>query len=331
MTRAGWVLCGLLLLAIAVLAVAPFVGMHATPLSALWQRDTTASRILWDLRLPRVLTALVVGATLAAGGVAFQAMFRNPLATPFTLGIASGASLGAALSIVLGWTFALGWISSGSVFAFAGATATVVVVYGLTRIRAGFSTATLLLAGVALNFFFSSAIVILQYTADPSRTFRIFRWMLGGLENITSFTPLWSILLPVLPGLVLLAVLVRELNLLTTGEEMAAARGVEVDRTKVLLFGGVSLMVAAVVAVCGPIGFVGLITPHICRLAVGSDHRRLLPAAILLGGTFLVVCDTVARTVLAPTELPVGVITALLGGPFFLGLLLSRGGEHTTP
>ncbi|GAB6167367.1 iron ABC transporter permease [Thermostilla marina] len=327
MRRADWILLVSVPTAVAVLAGAPLVGMHDVPLHALWHDDGTASRILWELRIPRVWTGFVVGAVLAAGGVAFQAMFRNPLATPFTLGIAGGASLGAAVAIFAGWSFTLGWLSGGAACAFLGAVATIVLVYGLTRIRAGFSTATLLLAGVALNFFYSSAVIVLQYLADPSRTYRMFRWMLGGLEGVVGFTDLKSVLVLAVPCLLCLAVLPRELNLLITGEELAAARGVAVDRIKIVVFTAVSLMVAAVVAVCGPIGFVGLIVPHVCRLLLGPDHRRLLPGAMIAGGTFLVICDTVARTVVAPTELPVGVITAMLGGPFFLLLLLTRGGE----
>ena len=150
------------------------------------------------------------------------------------------------------------------------------------------------------------------------------RWVMGGLENVVSFADLLSLCPFVVAGCIIVLYLSRELNLITTGEELAASRGVEVHRTQVLLFLATSLMVGAVVALCGPIGFVGLMAPHICRLLIGPDHRYLMPATLLFGGAFLVLCDTLARTIMAPTELPVGIITALLGGPFFLWLLLRK-------
>jgi len=315
--------------AVGVLALAPFWGMEHVPLAALWggTDDYTKIDILWKIRLPRVAMAFLAGAALATSGMAFQAMFRNPLATPFTLGVSSGASLGAAVSIHLGLAFSLFGFSSVAWFAFAGALGTVVLVYGLTRARRGFSTATMLLAGVAVSFFFSSLILFLQYLSDFTRTFRMLRWVMGGMDNVVGFDDVLGVLPFVVAGILILVYLTHELNLITTGEDLAAARGVDVDRTKMLLFFAASLMVGAVVAVCGPIGFVGLMAPHICRLLIGADHRYLTPATLLFGGAFLVLCDTLARTVLAPTELPVGIITALLGGPFFLWLLLGRSSE----
>jgi iron complex transport system permease protein len=321
------ILSVLALLALAVLAAAPFYGIEHVPVNALWggTDDSTKLDILWRIRLPRVAMALLAGTALAASGMAFQAMFRNPLATPFTLGVSSGASLGAALAAIFDrLAFVVLGISSQSIFALAGAVLTILLVYGLTRTKRGFSTATMLLAGVAINFFFSSLILFLQYQSDPTRTFRILRWMMGGLENVVSFREVLGVLPFVVSGCLILFAMTHELNLLTTGEELAASRGVEVDRTKKLLFFAASLMVGGVVAVCGPIGFVGLMVPHMCRLLVGPDHRWLAPATLVFGGAFLVLCDTVARTILAPAELPVGIITALLGGPFFLWLLLGR-------
>ena len=316
----------LLLFAVTVLAAAPFVGMVEVPFSALWGGgdDVTKVDILWKIRIPRVCLAFLAGAALATSGMAFQAMFRNPLATPFTLGVASGASLGASLAIHLGLTFSLIGFSSVSWFAMAGALVAILIVYGLSRARQGFSTATMLLAGVAVSFFFSSLIVVLQYVSDPGSTFRMLRWVMGGLGNVVDFDDLLGVLPFVASGLLIVFYLTHELNLITTGEELATARGVEVNRTKRGLFFAASLMVGGVVAVCGPIGFVGLMAPHICRLMIGPDHRYLTPATLLFGGAFLAVCDTVARTVIAPTELPVGILTALLGGPFFLWLLLGR-------
>jgi iron complex transport system permease protein len=326
--REPLVLILLVALVFGVLAVAPFIGMQEIPVRTLWQpADEMSSRILWQIRLPRVGMAFLAGAALAASGLAFQAMFRNPLATPFTLGVASGASLGASVYIHLGLSFSLLGIAGGSWFAFAGALSAILMVYGLTRARHGVSTAGMLLAGVAVSFFFSSLILFLQYLSDFTRTYRMLRWVMGGLDNVVGSDEVLSALPIVAVGAMVVLYLTHELNLITTGEELAIARGVDVNRTKLIVFFTASLMVGGVVAVCGPIGFVGLMGPHICRLLIGPDHRYLTPATLLFGGAFLVICDTVARTALAPTELPVGILTALLGGPFFLWLLLSRSEE----
>jgi iron complex transport system permease protein len=318
----------MLLLAVAALLVAPLCGMIDVPLAALWGGvdDPGKIDILWKLRIPRVLMAFLAGSALATSGMAFQAMFRNPLATPFTLGVSSGGALGAALAIHFGLTFSHLGFSAVSLCAFAGAMAVIGLVYGLTRLRSGFSTTTMLLAGVAISFFCSSLILFLQYLSDQTRTFRMLRWVMGGMQDVVSFGDLLSLCPFVVAGCLIVLYLSRELNLITTGEELAASRGVEVDRVKRTIFFAASLMVGGIVAVCGPIGFVGLMAPHICRLVIGPDHRWLAPATLLFGGAFLVVCDTVARTVLAPAELPVGIITSLLGGPFFLWLLL-RGSD----
>jgi len=327
--RRTWILAGLLAAAVVVLVVAPFVGMTHIPLSALWGEsdDPVLVVVLWKLRMPRVVMGFVAGAGLATAGMAFQAMFRNPLATPFTLGVASGASLGSALAIHLGLTAC--WLGGSAVTlcAFAGAVLTIVLVYGLTRSRQGFSTGTMLLAGVALSFSFSSLILFLQYLSDFTQTYRILRWVMGGLDRVVSFADVLGVLPFVVAGSLVVLYLTHELNLITTGEQLAASRGVEVERTKMILFLAASLMVGAVVAACGPIGFVGLMAPHICRLVIGPDHRYLAPATWLFGGLFLVACDAVARTVMfflldTPAELPVGILTSLLGGPFFLCLLL---------
>jgi len=326
-----WVMGCLLLGTAAVAAAAPFAGRDWLPLSALWQHglDPTAAQILWWMRLPRVCLAFLAGAGLAASGMAFQAMFRNPLATPFTLGTASGASLGAALCIHAGWNVSLIGLPGVCLFAFGGALATMLIVYGLSRLRRGFSTATMLLAGVALSFFCSSLILFLQYRSDLSRSYRMIRWVMGGLEGVVDFRGEVLVVFPfVTSGCLVLFYLTHELNLISTGEDLAAARGVELGRTKTALFFTASLMVGVVVAFCGPIGFVGLMAPHICRLLIGADHRWLLPATVLFGGAFLVVCDTLARSLLPTAELPVGILTAMLGGPFFLWLLLRRSGAE---
>jgi iron complex transport system permease protein len=260
--------------------------------------------------------------------MAFQALFRNALATPFTLGVSSGASLGAALYVFSGVSWSLAGVSGHSVAAMAGAAAAIAIVYALTRGSRGFSTAALLLAGVAVSFLFTSLITALQYMGDVAAAVRSGRWMMGGLE-VVGFGVVRQLLPLALTGLAMVVALRRELDLLLIGEEVAAARGVPVARLKKALFLAVSLMVGGVVAACGPIGFVGLIVPHVGRLLVGPAHVRLAPFCILAGGAFLVLCDTVGRTVAAPIEIPVGIVTALLGGPFFLGLLVRGHADRT--
>lgn len=322
-TRQIGILSFLLILSVAVLTLMPLVGMKLTPLQAVLDPagSGTEGRIFWMIRVPRVLAAWIAGAALAAAGMAFQALFRNSLATPFTLGVASGAALGAALSIRFGVAVSFAGLSGTPVSAFIGASVSILLVYGISRVRRGMNTATMLLAGVAVSFFFSSLNLFTQYISDFTHTFRIIRWLMGGVQ-VVGYRSVLEMLPLVLVGVLITLWLTRELDILTTGEEMAAGRGVDVARTRNFLFFAVSLMVGGVVAVCGPIGFVGLMVPHICRLLVGPGHRFLAPACILAGGSFLALCDTFARTVIAPAEIPVGVITALLGGPFFLVLLI---------
>jgi iron complex transport system permease protein len=326
--RGKLVLIVLSVTASAVLAICPFVGIKDVPLSALLgdgEDGAGARQVFWQIRVPRVLMGFAAGAGLAVCGMAFQAMFQNALATPFTLGVAGGASLGAAVYVHLGIPIALGGISGVSLFAFGGALAAISLVYGLTRLRRGFSTVSMLLAGVAVNLFFSSLVMFIQYLSDFTATFQITRWLMGGL-HVMGYRDLLGMLPFVGVGVGVLTVLTRELNLLTLGEELAASRGVNVHRVKLALFVVTSLCVGGVVAACGPIGFVGLVAPHLCRLLIGGNHRWLLPATCLFGGLFLTLCDTAARVLIAPAEIPVGIIMSLLGGPFFIWLLVRSGG-----
>ncbi|MCD6353539.1 MAG: iron ABC transporter permease, partial [Proteobacteria bacterium] len=261
-------------------------------------------------------------------GMTFQAMFRNPLATPFTLGVSSGAALGASLYIRFGLPFTLLGISGTSISAFSGAILAIFLVYGLTKAKKGFSTATMLLAGVAISFSFSSIILFTQYMSGLTQSFRILRWLMGGLE-VVGFDSVWNIFPFVISGSAIVLYLTHELNLMTTGDDIAISRGVNVKLVRKVLFFATSLMVGGVVAICGPIGFVGMMAPHICRLLIGWDHRYLTPASLLFGGMFLTLCDILSRTVIAPAEIPVGVITALVGGPFFLWLLLGGSSEKS--
>src|SRR5688572_26290472 len=286
--------------------------------------DNSDAQILFIARLPRTLAGALVGSTLAAAGVVFQGLLRNPLATPFTLGVSAGAALGAMLAIT--FAPALTWlgISLAPAASFAGSLLAVAVVYLLASARhRGLSTNTLLLAGVTMNAFFSALILFVQYFADFADTFRIMRWLMGDLD-VSSYTPLLSTLPLVIVSFGAFAWLARPLNLLSLGSDAAESRGLDVTRAQRVAFVSASLATGAAVSVGGPVGFIGIIVPHLVRLMVGADHRVVLPASALFGAAFLVACDAVSRTIMAPLELPVGIITALIGGPFFLWLLVRK-------
>lgn len=286
--------------------------------------DNIDAQIFFIARLPRVVAAVLVGSSLAAAGVVFQALLRNPLATPFTLGVSAGAALGAMLAMSFRLHISVLGVSAVTAASFAGSLTAVGIVYALARARQrGFSTNVLLLAGVTLNSFFSALILLVQYLADASEALRAVRWLMGDLD-VSSYGPVLAALpLLVLSGLVF-AWLPRALNLLSLDTDAAASRGVNVVRVQQLSFFSASLATGAAVSLGGPIGFIGIIVPHLVRLIVGSDHRIVLPASALFGAAFLVVCDLLARTVMAPVELPVGIVTAVIGGPFFLWLLIRQ-------
>jgi len=274
--------------------------------------------------MPRVLAGAVVGATLASAGVVMQALLHNPLATPFTLGVSAGAALGAILAITFGGAVSAGMLSAVPIASLVGALVASAIVYALaTRPGRAMSMSVLLLAGVTLNSFFSALILFVQYMSDFTQTYRTVRWLMGDLD-IGSFGPIVASLPLVAVAFGLFALLQRSLNLLSVGADNASTRGVDVARTQRLAFLSASLATSAAVSLAGPIGFVGIVVPHLVRLMVGVDHRIVLPAAALFGATFLVACDLVARTVLAPVEVPVGVVTAMVGGPFFLWLLVRK-------
>jgi len=319
---------GLVLLlvgAVVVLLAAPLFGPISLPLAAVLDPlgSDPSSRIFWQIRVPRVVAAFLGGAGLAVGGAVFQAVFRNPLATPYILGVAAGASFGVAVVARIGVGVVFLGLGLQSWSALGGALLAIAVVWLVTKLRPAAATSTLLLAGVSLNFFFSSLILFLQYTASFADAYRVLRWLMGGLGGVdvsmvVQMTPF------VVLGMLVIFAFGRELDLLATGSELAASRGVAVARTRTTLFVATSVMVGGVVAACGPIGFIGMMSPHICRLLLGPGHRLLLPASAVFGGAFLVLCDVAARTIVAPAELPVGVITAFLGAPFFLWLLLRK-------
>ena len=286
--------------------------------------DRGERAIFFQLRLPRVLAAAVIGAGLGVAGAAFQALLRNPLAEPYTLGVASGASLAAVIAIRFGLATTLG-ASAVSIAALLGSLATVALVYRLARVNGRLPPATLLLAGITIAMFCSAASMLLQYTADFTEVYRIVRWMMGGLDAVR-YTTLVRASIAIALGVAAILYLAPDLNALAAGEDAAASVGVDTRRTVAVGLGAASLIVGAAIAVAGPIGFVGLIVPHALRAVVGPDHRLLIPASALGGAGLLCMCDTFAHLALAPAEIPVGVVTAVLGGPFFLYLLVRHKG-----
>ncbi|MGH7343083.1 MAG: FecCD family ABC transporter permease, partial [Candidatus Rokuibacteriota bacterium] len=282
-----------------------------------------ASTILFQIRLPRVFLGVLVGASLAVVGAALQALFRNPLADPFTLGVSGGGALGASVAIALGAGASIAGVPLVFIAAFLGAGAAVFVVYRLASSGTIVLPGALLLAGVVLNLIAAAGVLVIQYLADYTRALQILRWMIGSLD-VVGFGLVWRVALFVLPGVVMLLLSARDLHLLAVDEETAASLGVDVRRVERIVYAASSMVVGATVAVAGPIGFVGLIVPHAVRVLFGEDLRLVLPCSFLLGASFLVLADTVARTLLGGGELPVGAVTALAGGPTFLWLLRTR-------
>ena len=309
--------------------VAPLAGSTTISLARAFDRslpfaDNVDAQILFIARLPRVLAAALVGASLAAAGVTFQALLRNPLAAPETLGVSMGASVGAMIAITAMPPRLVGGMSTVPLAAFAGSVAALGVVYLLSIARSrGMSTTVLLLGGVVLTTFLGAVISFVQYLSDYTQTARMVRWLMGSLD-VGSYEPIGLALIPMAIAAGGYATLPRTLDLLSLGAESAASRGVDVVRSERIALVSASLSTGAAVSLAGPIGFIGIVVPHMVRLLVGADHRVVLPGAALFGASFLIGCDVIARRAFAPLELPVGIVTAIIGGPFFLWLILRR-------
>jgi iron complex transport system permease protein len=309
--------------------LAPLAGSTSIALARVFDRsipfaDNTDAQVFFIARLPRVLAAALVGAGLSLSGVVFQALLRNPLAAPDTLGISAGASLGAMLVLTAQADFTLLGISIVPLATFAGAMGSLAIVLLLSIAKGRGATSTvLLLAGIAIAALLSAAGRFIQYFADMTGTFRTVQWLMGSLD-VGSYPPILTSLVPFGLACLGFVTLPRVLDLLSLGEEAAEARGVDVVRSERVALVSASLSTGAAVSLGGPILFVGIIVPHIVRRIVGADHRLVLPASALFGATFLIVCDLIARTIVAPVEMPVGIITAIIGGPFFLWLLFRR-------
>lgn len=308
------------LLAAAALGV--WAGSRTIDFGAL-RSDPLARTLFFRLRLPRVAMAALIGSSLAVAGAALQALFRNPLAEPATLGVSGGGAVGASVAIALGWGSQISGVPLVFVAGFCGAMIAVLLVHRIARSGALLLPGALLLAGVVVNLIASAAVLAIQYTTDSSRALEILRWIIGSLEVI-GFGTVWRMLVVLAPCWIALLVLSRELHLLAMGEDTAGALGVHVERTETVVHLICSVLVGVTVAVGGAIGFVGLIVPHAVRMLFGEDLRIVLPGSLLAGAAFLIAADLVARTAFAPVELPVGAVTALIGGPFFLWLLHRR-------
>jgi iron complex transport system permease protein len=302
--------------------VSIFVGTYdVSPIKAIFSGDELAQTIYFKIRIPRILMASVAGGTLAIAGAGLQALFRNPLASPFTLGISGAASLGALLAIRIGLASGILGFSAVSIFSFVFSIFTILFVYSISRLRGVVATGRLLLAGVVVNFFYSAVILFLQFFSDLTQPLQTMRWIMGSLD-IVGFDTVWKSLLFVIPGCLILISMTKDMNLFSLGDDVASSLGVNVNMMEKKIYFATSLAASAVISVTGPIGFVGLIIPHVLRMILGVDNRIILPTSFVLGASFLTATDTISRTILSPIEVPVGIITASCGGVFFLWLLM---------
>jgi len=308
--RIGAVLIGALLLA---LVSAALFGAERLSLFDLSEQQRS---ILFDIRLPRILLGACVGASLAVAGAGLQSLLRNPLAEPYLLGVSNGAALGTLLAFVFFQSFEF----LRPVMAFAGAGLATIIVYRMAKSRAGMSVERLVLSGVIVTTFLSSVIVMLTTLLDAAKLRSFTFWLLGDLSQ-ASLNGVYLSMAAVIVGAVIMTSQARALNLMMIGERDAFDFGVEVGRVRLLVFGAASLVVGAAVAASGSVGYVGLIVPHLVRLSVGSDNRLVVPFSAIAGAIFVVFADTIARTAIAPRELPVGAVTALIGAPMFIYLL----------
>jgi iron complex transport system permease protein len=309
-------------IALSALVVCPLVGGSGLDYEKLLRRERPDWNIFVQLRLPRALLALLTGGSLAVSGALFQALLRDALATPSNLGVSAAASLGAVIAISSNTDreqpFPLVWL-----FALAGAGSVMLLVGLLARTHRRFSSFTLLLTGIAINGICLAAVLLLNSLAGITKSFQITHWLMGGIDAV-EYSVLGVLTLVAVPVCVWILLRARAWNVLSYGDAWADGRGVDTRTLSVRGFMAGAVLTGTMTAVTGPIAFVGLIVPHLVRRLLGADHRVLLPASLFGGGAFLVVCDTVSRSVLAPIEIPVGVTTALLGGPFFVWLLWRR-------
>ena len=311
---------------VGVVGVCCLVGTESVSLQAVFSPQAAGKsnpdyEIFVKIRLARAVLALIVGAALACSGAVFQGLLRNPLADPYILGISSGAGLGAMMAVILGIQWTLWGRSPMAVFAFVGAVGTVGLVWSIGRVAGKYHVTGLLLAGVVVNAFFSALIMFLTSIANSSQIQTTLFWLMGNMTE-EPWDVLWFSGGGVAAGVVGLFFLAPKLNAICLSDSDARSLGINVTAVRLCAFGIAAMITACAVSLSGLIGFVGLIVPHAIRLIWGPDHRLLIPLSALTGGMFLVLADTVSRVIVAPAQLPVGVVTALVGGPIFIGLLI---------
>jgi iron complex transport system permease protein len=282
--------------------------------------DLSHQSIIVDVRLPRILSALIIGAALAASGTVFQGVFKNPMADPFILGVSAGASVGAGVGILWGAGISFLGFPIVPIAAFISGVVTIFFVYNISRVGSRVPEMTLLLTGLAVYIFLSAVFQTMQILSPHTKLAQLVNWQIGTVSNV-GWTAWWSIIPFIVTGIALSYFYARDLNMISLGEDTAQHLGVNTERTKKILLAVSSMMTAAAVSISGLIGFIGLMIPHITRIIIGPDHRVLLPASVIIGSIFLIVCDDLARVISGATEVPVGIITALAGGPFLIFLL----------
>jgi len=319
MNKKIWLLA---LAAILLLAFAPFLGIIPIDLHGIFQKNPS-SFIFWHLRVPRAILGFVAGAILALSGLVCQNLFKNNLATPDLLGISSGAAAGAVVALKL--NLHLSFLGSWGLFVFSyfGALSAVLFIFVVAKVIKNSSLYTFLMSGVAINFFFASIIVFFQYIFDYSDTFSLLRWLMGGI-SVAGYSEILFLLVLLVIFLVFIFSLKKEFLLLSAGEDFAQSRGLNVANFRIFSFLGLAIFVGAVVSICGPIGFIALVVPHVSRSWGASHYNATVAFTFLLGGGLLVLADFLARTLIPPVEIPVGIVTSLLGAPFFLLLLLAQ-------
>ncbi len=302
--------------------ISPFIGTANLDLNTLLESSSLSQRIFLELRLPRILLAFVVGGTLALAGLLFQTLFRNALMTPFTLGVSGGAVLGAGIAIKLGLGLILG-ISAVSLFGFIGALSTVILLIVLSHYLKRAEQESLLLLGIALSFFYSSALMIIFYLSSFTETATIMRFTMGSL-SVVGYDSVISI--SIIAGILLSVLWMKrfELQILAISDEQASLKGIDTKKLTYVFLAISSLAIGVLVSLTGPIGFIGLIIPHMIRKLYQKSVSQLIIPVFILGGLFLLACDTVARYFSTGSEIPIGVVTALIGGPFFIYLIISK-------
>jgi len=317
------------LLTVLILIIAPFIGSEKLDWVKIMRdlysdSEGSDSRIFYFIRIPRIILGFLAGGSLALVGSVFQVVLRNPLATPFTLGVTGGGTLGAVIAISLPTFYInIGPFSTVQLFSLLGSFAVISLIYSFSQSRHGISMNTLLLAGVTIGIISGAFVLFFRYIVNPNLLVAMDRWMMGGL-SLNGFKELSALFTLLIPGLFMLFAQTNSLNLLTFGSEIAAGHGVEVRKVQFRSLIGGCLATASVVSMTGPIGFIGLIIPHGIRRLSGYDHRIVMPGSFLVGGGFLVLCDIIARTIVSPAEIPVGIITAMIGGPIFIKILLRK-------